>query len=538
MKMPLVGTRSLRVRLLMLAIASSLAAGAVVAQTAPAAPNGPTFSLSRYEVDGNSLLPQSELERLLAPFTGTGRGFGDVRQAVQALQKAYRDRGYNVVVVQLPEQELDRGVVRMRVIEQRIGRVEVIGNKQFSTDNVRASLPGLVEGTTPNIRDISASLKVANSNPAKQTTLDLQSGAAPDTVDATVRIGEIKPWRVGLNADNTGSPETGRTQVGVLLQHANLWDRDHVGTLQYITSAEDPSAVKVWAAGYHLPLYSLGDSMDFFASYANVDSGTVTAGILNLLVSGKGRVAGVRYNHSLPQWRDVTQTLILGFDWRAYDNNVGLDGTDLGNDVTIRPFSLTWSGQLAAGPGLLGLQLTGLQNVKGGKNGSDADMALQRAGATASYRLLRYNANYAQPFASDWQLRLRLNGQVAHDPLIPGEQFGAGGAASVRGFREREVADDNGNFASAEVETPNFCAGYYASLQCSAVGFVDGARLTRNQPLPGEQESTSISSFGVGLRFVVVKNAALQVDYGQVLKGGGVRSRGDNRVHVALSLNY
>jgi hemolysin activation/secretion protein len=537
MNSPNKGKRPRRARILSIA-AAALSMSAACAQTAAPGEGGPRFAISRYEVEGNSLLPPARLESTLAPFAGPDRGFGDVRQAVQALQKAYRDRGYNVVVVQLPEQELDRGVVRMRVIEQRIGRVEVIGNQQFSTANIRASLPGLVEGTTPNIRDISASLKVANTNPAKQTTLDLQSGAAPDTVDATVRVGEIKPWRIGLTADNTGSPETGRTQIGLLLQHANLWGRDDVGTLQYITSAEDPSAVKVWAAGYHLPLYSLGDSMDFFASYANVDSGTVTAGILNLLVSGKGRVAGVRYNHSLPQWREVTQTLIAGFDWRAYDNNIGMDGTDLGNDVTVRPLSLTWAGQMAAGPGQFGLQVTGLQNVKGGKNGTDADMALQRAGATASYRLLRYSANYSQPVASDWQMRLRLNGQVAHDPLIPGEQFGAGGAASVRGFREREVADDNGNFASAEIETPNLCAGRATSLQCSAVGFLDGARLSRNNPLPGEQDSTSISSFGFGLRFMVVKNGALQIDYGQVIKGGGVRSRGDNRVHVALSLNY
>jgi hemolysin activation/secretion protein len=316
-----------RARLLFIAAAGALSLSAACAQTAAPAEGGPRFAISRFEVDGASLLPPAQVQATLAPFSGPGRSFGDVRRAVEALQKAYRDRGYDVVVIQLPEQELDQGVVRVRVVEQKVGRVEVHGNQQFSTANVRASLPGLVEGTTPNIRDISASLKVANTNPAKQTTLDLETGQAPDTVDATVRVNELKPWRLGFTADNTGSPETGRTQIGLLLQHANLWGRDDVGTLQYITSAEDPSAVKVWATGYHLPLYSLGDSMDFFASYANVDSGSITAGVLNLLVSGKGRVAGVRYNHSMRQWRELSQTLILGLDWRAYTNNIDSDGT-------------------------------------------------------------------------------------------------------------------------------------------------------------------------------------------------------------------
>ena len=456
---------------------------------------------------------------------------------MQALEKAYRDRGYNVVVVQLPEQELNQGVVRVRVIEQRIGRVDVQGNQQFSTQNIRSSLPGLVEGTTPNIRDISASLKVANTNPAKQTTLDLQSGAAPDTVDATVRVAESRPWRFGLTADNTGSAETGRTRLGLLAQNANLWGRDHVGTLQYTTSLEKPSRVSVWGVGYHVPLYALGDSMDFFASHSNVDSGSITAGVLNLQVSGKGTVAGARYNHTLPQWGDLASNLTLGIDWRAYRNNVDLEGFQLGNDVTVHPLSLAYSGQLALASGVVGIQLTGVQNIPGGSRGRDADFNAQRAGADASYRLLRYGVGYSHRFGGDWQLRLQLNGQATSDALAPGEQFGAGGTGSVRGFREREIAGDNGRFAGAEVETPNWCPGGVA-LQCRAVAFVEGATVTRNKAQPGELERTSIAGAGLGLRFVMDKNAALQVDYGRVLDGGGVRSRGDGRLHLALSLSY
>jgi hemolysin activation/secretion protein len=535
MKIPKTGAGPLRARMLCIAALGALAASSVGAQS-PAA--GPVFAISRYDVEGNSLLPAAQVQSVLAPFAGPGRGFGDVRRAVQALQQAYRDRGYNVVVVQLPEQELDQGVVKVRVIEQRIGRVQVQGNQQFTTDNIRASLPGLREGTTPNIGDISASLKVANTNPAKQTTLDLQSGAAPGTVDATVRVTESRPWRFGLTADNTGSAETGRTRLGLLAQNANLWGLDHVASLQYTTSLEQPSRVSVWGAGYHVPLYALGDSMDFFASHSNVDSGAVTAGVLNLLVSGKGSVAGARYNHTLPQWGELASTLIAGADWRAYKNNVDLAGVQLGNDVTVHPLSLAYSGQLAMASGLLGVQLTGVQNVPGGSKGRDADFAAQRAGADAKYRLLRYSAGYSQRFAADWQLRLQLNGQATHDALVPGEQFGAGGTGSVRGFREREVAGDKGYFAGAEIETPNWCPGSSYALQCRAVAFIEGATVTRNKALAGEVDRTSIAGAGAGLRFAVDRNAALQVDYGRVLDGGGVRSRGDSRLHVALSLSY
>lgn len=531
--------RPSRLRASWLLAAAAALSGVALPLHAQDAATGPRFAISRFAVEGNTLLPAADVERLLAPYTGAERAFSDVRLAVQALQQAYRAAGIQVVVVQLPEQELTQGVVRVRVIEPRIGRVRIEGNRDFPIANIRSSLPGLREGTTPNIRDISASLKVANTNPAKQTTLSLQGTDQPEVIDALVRVAEDKPWRIGLNADNTGSPETGRSRLGLLYQHANLWGLDHVGSLQYTTSAEHPSKVSVFGAGYHVPLYGLGDSLDFFASHSNVDSGAVTAGVLDLQVSGRGSVYGARYNHTLAQRGDYTSSLSFGADIRAYKNNVDLDGFQLGNDVTVHPISLAYSGQLTMTSGVLGVQLTGVQNIAGGSKGSQEDFDRQRIGASANYRLLRYGAGYSQRFAQDWQLRLTFNGQASHDALVPGEQFGAGGTGSVRGFREREVAGDQGQFASAEVQTPNWCANMTTmALQCRALVFVDAANVSRNKALPGEEQRTSIASAGVGLRFAVDRNASLQLDYGRVIDAGGNRSTGDGRLHVALSLSY
>ena len=65
-----------------------------------------------------------------------------------ALQAAYAKRGFNLVRVVLPEQELDHGVVRLTVIETRIGRVIVEGNRFFDDANIRRSIPGLL-GSEP-----------------------------------------------------------------------------------------------------------------------------------------------------------------------------------------------------------------------------------------------------------------------------------------------------------------------------------------------------------------------------------------------------
>src|SRR5688572_23042976 len=90
---------------------------ALSVHAADADPGVVRFDISRFDVRGNTLLPAAEVERVLAPFTGQGRDFGHVARAQEALTAAYQAAGYNVVSVNLPEQELERGVVRFDVVQ-------------------------------------------------------------------------------------------------------------------------------------------------------------------------------------------------------------------------------------------------------------------------------------------------------------------------------------------------------------------------------------------------------------------------------------
>jgi hemolysin activation/secretion protein len=128
---------------------------AVTAFAAPEKPAGdksdgvPRFDIKSYRVDGNTLLAAGSLESLLTPFTGIGRDFGTVQEALDALEQAYRDHGFSTVTVTLPEQELESGVVRLKVNENRLGKITIEGNRYFVPANIRRSLPGLSQGRLP-----------------------------------------------------------------------------------------------------------------------------------------------------------------------------------------------------------------------------------------------------------------------------------------------------------------------------------------------------------------------------------------------------
>lgn len=499
----------------------------------------PRFDIVRFQVDGNSILNREFVDTLLQPFLGKQRDFGDVQRALDALEDAYKKRGYTAVQVTLPEQELERGLIRFKVVEPKLAKVTVEGNRHFDEQNILRSMPTLRVSETPNIGRISANLRVANDNPTKKINLQLQSGDKEDEIVANMKITDEAPWKVGMTFDNTGTAQTGATRLGVLYQHTNVFDRDQVLSLQYTTSPEKMDQVGIYSAGYRIPLYASGDAIDIFGGYSDVDSGSISAGVYDLKVSGRGLVSGIRYNHNLGRYGNYDPKLVYGLDYRAYKNSVSLVGTPLGNDVTVHPLSVTYSGAWTAPTGESGFYLTAIHNVPGGEKGGSADFNLARAGAPAAYSVIRYGANFSRIIAEEWQLRLTFSGQTTRQKLIPGEQFGVGGATSVRGFLEREVANDKGNLLSGEIYTPNLCPQLgLGAFQCRALAFYDVASVSRVEALAGEASNASIASFGLGMRMTKDKNLNLSMDYGHVLDAGGSQGKGDERMHVRMGLLF
>jgi hemolysin activation/secretion protein len=541
-------------------IAATLAASACVQAQAPkpAADASPRFEIRRFVFEGAVLVPREALEAATQDFTGAGRSFADVQRALEAVERAYSEAGYSAVQVVLPEQELARGEIRLQIVEAKVGRVIVEGNKHFSDDNVRAGVPALTPGRAPNINQIARNLRVANESPSKQSTVLLRSGQEEATVDAVLRVVDEKPVKYSVTLDNTGNAQTGRLRVGLGFQHANVADRDQVLTMQYVyapytehvNQAGEPDhfsplpnkKVTILGLGYRIPLYDLGDTIDFSAGYSNVDSGTVQ-NIFN--ITGAGSIAGVRYTKNLDRVGDYEQRLQFALDYRTYENKdvtaVGAPGQQLIPDVTVHPLSLLYSGLYRQQDSETGFQVSVAANWPGGNDGQDVDFCESRRNgvgqcAGAHYTIWRWAFNHNRALPGDWQARLGMNGQYSDDMLVTGEQFGIGGADSVRGFLEREVTNDWGYRGTAELYTPDFGGKTgVPGARSRALMFVDWGGVSRNDPGPGEPVAEHIASAGLGLRFSRGTNMAFRVDWAMVWHAGGEESRGDTKLHFSFS---
>jgi len=477
------------------------------------------------------------VEAAVAPFTGKDKDFADIQRALEALEQSYRDRGYGVVQVLLPEQDITKGVVQFRVNQPRVGRVLIDGNKHFDAENVRRSLPTVKEGETPNSREIARNLQLLGEHPVKQTNVLLRSGAKEGEVDVNIKVDDDKPWRGFLTLDNTGTGETGYYRAGIGLQHTNLFNRDHTLTAQYITSPTNPSKVSIYGVGYRIPFYDLNSSLDLIAGYSNVDSGTVQ-GLFS--VSGAGTVGIARWNYLLPRWGELEQKLAFGIDYREFQNDVLFSGQNLVPDIALHPISLTYSGLRRYAAAELSFFGSASHNIPGGNDGDQRDFTLTRPGADASYHVFRGGFNYVRQFQNEWQMRLGANGQYTDDLLVPGEQYGIGGPDSVRGYLLREVANDRGYSGQAELYTPDVARHLKASdeLRVRFLAFYDYGSVRRNDAFPGEVSHSVLASTGVGLRLSYAKSVSLRLDIANILKPTVNRDEGSWRASAALAIIY
>lgn len=518
------------------------AAGGARELTKPAGPLADDvlrFDVTRYQVAGNSIIPAEELDAILAPFTGKGRDFGDVQQAIEALEDAYRSRGFHAVRVLLPEQELQGGAVSLRAVEAKVGKVVIDGNRHYDADNIRGTVPGLMEGSFPLLDRISGQIRIANESPTRKMQMQLEAGDAEDRVNAVIKVADERPWKIGTYLEDTGTKDTGTLRLGFLAQHANLFNRDHLLTLQYVTSPDHADKVNIYSLGYRIPFYAWGDSLDLYAGYSDVDSGSVSSGILNLAVNGKGAFGGFRYNFNLQRHGSYEHKIITGFDYRVFESNVLLTGVQLGGDTESHTMLLGYAGSLSGSLGEVGFWTHISQNIPGGGNGSTSAFRQLRSEAMDDFTIFKAGINAVSLLPADLQARFTATGQYTSAALIPGEQFGIGGQGSVRGFGEREFSDDCGLAGSVELYSPDFMP-FKETLkgQLRALTFYDFGYLAHNKAQPGEKTDRTIASTGLGLRMSIGRYLSAATDYAFITEPETGHSRYSGRWHFKVQVAY
>lgn len=526
---------------LLLAAASVLSSPAFAAEAADVAAQ-PAFAVMEYRVLGNSVLPAQDIERLLYPMLGGNKTIADVEAARQQLEALYRDRGFGTVYVDIPEQSVEEGIVRLRATEGRLDRIRVTGSRYFSNGRIRAEIPALQAGEVVNLPELQAQLaNSAGRSPDRGITPILKAGRTPGTVDMELRVQDTLPLHGSVELNNRYSANTTQTRASFTLNYDNLFQRYHSLSLQYQTSPEDLDETRVLAATY-LARLANAHLLAVHAVRTNSDFAVVNTGG-DLGVLGNGTILGARYIVPLAGDTGLAHSLTFGADYKDFTDNIVLPG-DVRDTTPIRYLALSLSHGVSrqSAHNSLGYNLTATLGLRP-LSGHPDQFSYKRLDGKSNFFHLRGDASLGRVLWRGSELQLRAAGQWSLDPLISNEQFSTGGADGVRGYVESALLADRGLSGSVELLAPSLrmIAGG-AVKQLRLYGFFDAGYVhqlrQRIEDNAAYDVHDHVMSTGFGLRLVAVGGLEAALDWAYPLDALNETLRGDSRLHFRLRYSH
>jgi len=518
------------------------------------------FDLLAFNVQGNTVLSAAEIERAVYPFLGPDKSLADAEAARAALERAYQSRGYLSVVVALPPQTLQASELTLEVVEAQVAQRRITGSQYHLPSQIAAQTPSLDPGTVPQFEQMQAELSRAQASGDVQITPVITPGDDARKLGVELKIQDSLPLhgQIELNSKQSFNTEQGRLEAG--LRYDNLFQRQHSLGLNWIYSPAAPSEANTWVLSYALPLGGDARVAPDRLSLSLVSSSSQTPSSLGGATVVRGESLGLRYRMPLraadPQ---LNHGWALGLDWKNNrDSSRDAQGQTTPSAGLRYPVwsvaydqmvqhsdsrSLRWDVGLALGFSGLGARTVDC-------NGRSLDQfECKRAGASPSFQILRGNLAWQGAVFGKWQASLQAQWQLAPHPLASGEQLGAGGVDSVRGYYEFEQVGDQGLILRSELTTPAWRPLDNAGL--NGVVFVEGARLRVNEALPAEQKNIQMASAGLGLRvrgprglrarldLAVPLQRTLKADSsGSLVPASGQASRNDQRWDFSVRYDF
>lgn len=458
------------------------------------------------------------LEMPLQPYLNRPIDPALIQQIKDTIADYFLKEKHKYIAVLVPVQDITDGVVVFQVLEGKIGTIQYKGLKWFSESTLSKALP-LHSGDPviePKFMDY---MSWINRNPFHKTQMVLQPGASKGLTDVIFITQERFPVRFYTGFDNTGFRPTDQLRLSGGMNWGNFLNIGDLVSYQY-TASPDFSKLQSHVVSYSsfLPWRHL---MTLFACY-----GSVLPAIPGFTSNGVDIQASGRYLVPFfPFYGNFLNHIEGGFDWKYITSNyffTGLPDAPPNNSiVNVTQFMLAyklqrnWKDQvLAFGCNMFASVWKNLLPYQTSKAYNSL-----RTGSHVRYAYLKTSLNYRYELPSKCIFSLLFRGQLASSTLPTSEQYGLGGADTVRGYFEQQYVADNALIFNLEFYSPSLSLFKAQPNQLMFLAFFDyayGRNYTYAQP---SLQAQNLFGIGPGIRYDIIPYMSLKMDYGFQLKG-------------------
>lgn len=466
--------------------------------------------LERLEIEGMASLPMAVVQQIEKEFVGQPITPQLLTRLRQRLAAAYEQKRLLALVA--PAVESGVGVVRVEVLEARLGAVEVRSNDSSIRSGWAIAMvqSALHPGSVIRLDKLESALIKLNDLSGLKATATMKPGQQSGTSNVVLTLEGIKRWNTALNLNNELSQYTGVAQLEGLSSAASLLGRGDQWNLSYALGGDETGyGVRRLLGSADVPVTA--DGLRFLGSVGWSDYRLLEELAADDL---KGSTRSFNVGLRQPLWRRPRRSVFtqLGYDqYRGQDWVAGVEYSNRVNHAARATAVMTQQDKFL-GSGINSAVLIGSVGYLD-KSANAFEQAVDNALAqtAGNWGKVQLIATRLQLFKdSPYSFEIFAQGQKAFNNLASEEKFSLGWPNGVRAYPPGEAAGDSG--ASLQLTLRR-----KLGTRWMAKTFVDGAYVWRwtewifEVPQPG---SFGLWGPGVGVDYGEYGKAMISANVG------------------------
>lgn len=477
--------------------------------------SGPKVLVNQIVVEGATLLSSSEIRGVTSKYEGQELSLKEMQKIADLITDEYRKKGYVTSRAYIPPQSIQDGILKINIVEGKLGKLDIKGNQYFSTALLRKKME-LRSGGYFDYSALQQSMVYINESPDRTARAILVPGKQPGTTDLIVEVDDNYPFHVGFEYDNWGSRYIGKHRYALVLEHNNLFGQDD--KINVKAQFSEGNHLRLQQARYIYPLTPRLDA----GGYVLLSKTELGEEFESLDAEGEAEVFGLFLNQALIEEADLAVGLNLGLDKKSIRND--LLGVQTSHDeLRIFKGGVDLDVSDRWGRTIITAQMdTGVADLWGAM--SEKDYEASRAGAGGKFTKGVFNLFRLQPMPFMTSFLWKNSAQISNYNLVASEQFQIGGATSVRGYPPAEYSGDTGYYTAFELSIPVYPLSkdikvpFYENVRLydalRLVLFYDLGYVHTKTPAAGEVEDKTLHGLGFGARLNVIDDLELRVEVG------------------------
>ena len=384
-----------------------------------------TIELKKLEIPDSEVLTREELDQISEKYSGKTLTIAGLYEAIDEINDLYAKKGFITTRAILPPQKIEDNIVKVMLIEGKIGQVVVENNKSTKTAYIKRCLK-VPEGVIPNVREISRNIQKFNTLNKTMLQIKMVAGEKPLTTDIYIVAVEPKKRRnVVLFSDNSGGESSGKYRFGLAYNDLNVSGRCDIFSLSTMYTRTSETGM----ISYNTPLGYNGDRLTIShnANHMRVNKGYMK----DLDVRGKSRSETITYNKAVNSTINKRNELIVEFQKQKSETKI------LGNDFVRdrdQRISISYSAMKVKNDKIFYLKPTYTYNTH--KNIDGENFHGDRITLDSMWQKYQKKGDI---------LTVRVSAQKELSNFIPSsDQYYLGGQYSVRGYNENVIGGDAG----------------------------------------------------------------------------------------------